>query len=132
LGSLEKCAPCGKSSCAFIPEVCLLIFFLDLNIYPNGQGTPSSDVYSLVIGNPVANCQKGNNQSVKTRYTAAMEIQETWSFDRSLGLAINGLNVGGSSGWSKSRTIKAEQEVELTVIPGQLVRNFKSSRISLQ
>lgn len=71
---------------------------------------------------------------MKTRYTAAMEIQETWSADRSLGLglAIKGLNIGGSSGWSKSRTITASQEVELTVIPGQLVRNFKSSCISLQ
>ncbi len=136
LESLEKCAPCGKSSCTFTSQVRLLSFFFGVGhvtyIYSNGQGTSSSDVYSLVIGNPVANCQKGNNQSVKTRYTAAMEIQETWSFDRSLGLAIRGLDVGGGSGWSKSRTITASQEVELTVIPGQLVRNFKSSRTSLR
>lgn len=58
-----------------------------------------------------------------TKYLAAMDIEESWSTDLTLGFAISGLNIGGTSGWSKSRTITASQEVELIVVPGQMVRS---------
>jgi len=93
------------------------------NNFSNDQGTSTSDLNVVVVGNPVANCQAGNNQVVTTKYLAAMDIEETWSTDLTLGLAISGLNIGGTSGWSKSRTIKASQEVELIVVPGQMVRS---------
>jgi hypothetical protein len=83
---------------------------------------PSIDTYILVVGKPVANCQQGNTQKVTTKFVSEMDIQETWSVDSTVGIDVGGLKVDTTVGWSHATTVKASQEVQLDVVPGQMVR----------
>ena len=81
------------------------------------QGPSSSDTYLLVVGKPVSNCAARNNETVTSQYTTEMEVTETWSIDASIGVAY----VGFSAGRSHTSSVRASQQVSMSISPGKMV-----------
>jgi len=50
-----------------------------------------------------------------------MEVTETWSVDTSIGVAYVGLSVQAGVGWSNSASVKASQQVSMSIRPGKTV-----------
>ena len=83
------------------------------------QGRAIDDTYLLVVGKPVSNCGARNNETVTSQYTTEMEVSETWSVDATIGVAYVGLNAG----WSKATSVRASQQVSMSILPGKMVFN---------
>src|SRR5258708_380258 len=88
------------------------------------QGSPLGDTYRLVVGKPVSNCGTGNTETVTSQYTTEMEVTESWSVDTSIGVSYVGLSVQAGVGWSNSASVKASQQVSMSIRPGKTVFNF--------
>jgi len=102
LHQLLKCKPCGSRQCSF-----------------SVNSNLSSAVFSLIVGTPVTNCD-GSTTPIKDTSTGTISIEETWSIDTTVGLALGGLHLGVSYGWSQAQTISFEQSIGITVLPGQM------------
>src|SRR6266704_2618244 len=85
------------------------------------QEQPLGDTYLLVVGKPVSNCGARNNETVTSQYTTEMEVTETWSVDTSIGVSLVGLSVQAGAGWSKSASVRASQQVSMSIPPGKMV-----------
>ncbi|TEB32570.1 hypothetical protein FA13DRAFT_1731768 [Coprinellus micaceus] len=107
LQALKSCAPCGSEQCTFTPS-----------------GDPSSSMYSVLIGQPVANCNSGSQESTTTKFGGKYELQRSFSVDitSQAGLGFLGPSIGTSTtvGMSNSTKTETAQEVEVTIRPGQI------------
>ncbi|KAJ2913847.1 hypothetical protein MD484_g6563, partial [Candolleomyces efflorescens] len=127
LSALKNCAPCGSARCLFTKS-----------------GAPSSETYSILIGQPVANCGSGTTEATKTTLGGTFELQHSFGVETTTGFSLGlsrvgpSLNFGSTNTEGNAKTISQSQTIEVNIPPGQvgaLVANVSytttSGRISV-
>jgi len=66
---------------------------------------------------PVTNCGLGK-ESITFTVAGSVEIGETWTTGTQLGISVDGINLGTSVEFSRTKMIKYSQEVKIPVEPG--------------
>ena len=69
----------------------------------------------------MTNCEQDTNTSIKTKCGGSITIGETWSTGYTVGFDWGELSLGGSYSWSWSKSITWSQEIEIEVLPGQMI-----------
>ena len=123
--ALQKCQPCGKSTCSFSADVRQFNCQTDVTssiylIYPS-QGNPSYETHRLIVDLPVSNCDPKADSNVTSQFTKEMEVTETWSVDATIGVSYVGLQFSATVGWEKSVSQKVGQTVTMSIPPGRMV-----------
>ncbi|KAJ3547977.1 hypothetical protein NMY22_g1449 [Coprinellus aureogranulatus] len=107
LQALKSCAPCGSSQCSFTPS-----------------GGPATSMYSVLIGQPVANCNSGSQESTTTKFGGTYELERSFSVEvtSGAGLGFLGPSISAATtiGSSNKTRIERAQEIEVTIRPGQI------------
>ncbi|TEB32586.1 hypothetical protein FA13DRAFT_1731787 [Coprinellus micaceus] len=105
--ALRSCAPCGNSQCSFTPS-----------------GEPVTAMYSVLIGQPVANCNSGSQESTTTKFGGTYELQKSFSVEVTSGAGLGFLGPSISAetkvGTANTTRIERAQEIEVTIRPGQI------------
>lgn len=91
----------------------------------NTQGNSSVVTYSVIVGQSVANCAKGNNETTKTTLGGTFELGHSFGVESTTGVSLG--MIGPSI--STSVTVKSEtsekiiksQQIEVNIPPGQIV-----------
>lgn len=135
--ALAQCKPCGNTDCSFTPSVSLLAFqsYPPLSSRILLQGASSPATYSVLIGQPVANCNSGSQKDTTTKFGGKYELSTSFTVEVSAG--INGLGAIGPSfsttvGKTDEKKVETAQEVEVTIEPGKigaLVANITYSTV---
>lgn len=85
-------------------------------------------MYSVLIGQPVANCNSGSQESTTTKFGGTYELEQSFSVEvtSGAGLGFLGPSIAASTtvGSSNKTRIEKAQEIEVTIRPGQIVRNI--------
>ena len=85
-------------------------------------------MYSVLIGQPVANCNAGSQESTTSTFGGTYELERSFSVDvtSGAGLGLLGPSIGTSTTVSMANKTRIEkaQEIEVTIRPGQVVRKF--------
>jgi hypothetical protein len=92
------------------------------------QGEPQKAVYSVLIGQPVYNCDAGSLETTTTKLGGTYQLQSSWSVEVSvsagfgfLGPSISSTVTGTTGG---GEVVIQTQEIEVSIRPGQIVCSF--------
>ncbi|KAH6894044.1 hypothetical protein BKA70DRAFT_1439516 [Coprinopsis sp. MPI-PUGE-AT-0042] len=105
--TLKKCAPCGSTECSFTPS-----------------GEPQKATYSVLIGQPVYNCDNGSAETTTAKFGGTYQLQNSWSVEVSVtaGFGFMGPSISstvtGTTGGTK--VVIQTQEIEVGIRPGQI------------
>jgi len=116
LSLLYQCDPCGNSQCSFSA----------------GENLPD-EVYSLIVGTPIGNCQQGSTSSITSTIQGSITIGDTWSEEADIGLQFSSLQLIDKSTWSQTKSVQWSQSITITIQPGQmgaLIANIQYKRTS--
>lgn len=84
--------------------------------------------YSVLVGQPVANCAWGNNETTKTTLGGTFELEHSFGVETTTGASLGILAPSISSSTTiksgtSERVIKS-QEIEVNIPPGRIVRGL--------
>jgi hypothetical protein len=82
----------------------------------------------VLIGQPVENCERGNNQTVKTVLGGTFELEQSFSLEQtfSVSLGVYGITLTSSTAaiWGEVEKITKSQEIEVPIPPQRVVSLF--------
>ena len=91
----------------------------------NEQGNASSRTYQLLIGQPFANCEPGNNETARMRLGGTFTLSQSFSLEQTVGISLGVFGVSFTSAftgtWVKTQDITRTQEFEINIPPRQVV-----------
>ncbi|KAF5314741.1 hypothetical protein D9611_007139 [Ephemerocybe angulata] len=103
----QDCQPCGKTKCTFSPS-----------------GDSSTQSYSVLIGQAIANCDSGSQESTVTKLGGSFELERSFTVETTSGAGLGTLgpsiSLSTTLGNTDSRKISLTQETEVTIRPGQI------------
>ncbi|TEB32573.1 hypothetical protein FA13DRAFT_1773846 [Coprinellus micaceus] len=104
---LKACSPCGKVDCSFTP-----------------MGSSEAQTYSVIIGQPVANCDPSSQELIVTTIGGSLELENSFSVQvtSGVGLGFLGQSVSASTTVTTGNTqkITMSQDTEVKVRPGKI------------
>jgi len=100
---LYECSPCGTSPCSF-----------------SAGETMSDEVFDLIVGTPIENCQDGSTSPITSTSEGSITIGDTWSEQTDIGFQIPDLSVAEDVGWSHTKSEQWSQSITIIVQPGQM------------
>lgn len=112
---VQSCYPCGRSNCTFTPST-------STNV--SDAPTTITETFSILIGQPVANCNPNSQETTKTTLGGTYELEQTYSVAQTWGVGLGLLGPSASTSVtvtrSRSERMVQTQETEVGIRPGQI------------